>query len=201
MSYSTHDLLALALAVSFAAGLNVYAVVATLGLLAQTDVVELPQSIAVIESWWVIGASLALYALEFIADKIPFVDLAWNVLQVPVRVPVAAMLAFAATDRLPIELQLVAAVAGSVAALAAASGKLALRGTVTGSPEPFSNIVLSLGEDVFAIGLTWFALEYPWLAATIALAAVIVIVLLMRIVVGAVRRVVGGARQQLARRP
>lgn len=192
------EILALTLAVSFAAGLNVYAVVATLGLLARADLVTLPASIALVEDWWVIAASLALYALEFVADKIPFFDLAWNVLQTFVRVPVAGLLAFAATNELSPAMQAMAAVGGSTAALVASSGKLALRGAVSSSPEPFTNVLLSLGEDVLAIGLTWFATQHPWLAAGVAVVAMVLVAVLVRVVWRLATAVVRGARRQIA---
>jgi hypothetical protein len=167
--YDPSELLALAIAVSFAAGLNVYAVIGTLGLLAQAGVVTLPGPIAVLGNWWVIGASLALFVLEFFADKVPFFDLVWNVVQLMVRVPAGALLAFGTATNLPPSLQVVAAAGGAVLALASASGKIALRSAATASPEPFSNVLLSLIEDLVAIGLTWFATSYPWLAAAMAL--------------------------------
>jgi hypothetical protein len=194
---SSAEILALTVAVGFAAGLNVYAVVATLGLLARAELVTLPTSIGLIDDWWVIGACVALYALEFIADKIPVLDLVWNVIQTFVRVPVASLLAFAATDRMSTEFQVVAALAGGAAALAASSGKLALRGAVTTSPEPFTNIVLSVGEDILAIGLTWLATEHPWIAASLALACIVVVIVLARVVLRAMAAVVRGARRQL----
>lgn len=186
MGYGTNELVALGLAVSFAAGLNVYVVVATLGLMAQADVVTLPDGLAVVESWWVIGASLALYSVEFIADKIPILDLVWNVLQLFVRVPVGAVLTFAATTPLPFELQLAAAFGGGALALVAAGTKLALRSTVTASPEPLSNIALSVAEDTLAIGVTWFAVTYPWLALSIVLVMLVIAALIARAIVRAI---------------
>lgn len=185
--YDTSELLALAIAVSFAAGLNVYAVIATLGLLAQAGMVTLPGPIVILANWWVIGASLTLFVLEFVADKIPFLDLIWNVLQLAVRVPVAALLAFGTTTNLPPSLQVVAVVGGAVLALASASGKIALRSAATTSPEPFSNLLLSLIEDLVAIGLTWFATSYPWLAASIALTLFVSVLLVVRLVWRGVR--------------
>lgn len=167
-------------AVSFAAGLNVYATVATLGLLARMNVLTLPAPIAMLSDEWVIGASLALFILEFFADKIPVFDVVWNVLQTFVRVPAGALLAWSATTSLSPTGQLMAALAGGAIALAAHGGKLAMRGAVTASPEPVSNIILSLGEDVVAIGLTWFATEYPYLAAGIALVLLVTTVLVIR---------------------
>lgn len=200
-AYSTDELVALAVAVSFAAGLNVYAVVATLGVLSQAGLVTLPGPIAMLDNWWVIGISVTLFVIEFFADKIPMFDLVWNALQVFVRVPAGALLAFAATSPLPGSLQLTAALAGGALALTSASGKIALRGSVTASPEPFSNIALSVTEDVFAIGLTWFALTYPWLAAAIALTFVVIVLMVARWAFGAIRAMFRSAMAQAQQSP
>ena len=135
-------------AISFAAGLNVYATLATLGLLARAGVLPLPAPLHLVTNWWVIGASLALFLVEFFADKVPAFDLVWNALHTFVRVPVAALLAYGATSQLSPEKQLIATLLGGAIALAAHSGKTAVRAAVTPSPEPLSNIGLSLGEEI-----------------------------------------------------
>ena len=181
------ELVALIVAVSFAAGLNVYATVATLGLLAHLGVLPLPDALHPLTNWWVIGASAALFAVEFFADKIPAFDLVWNALHTFIRVPVAALLAWRATAALSPGEQLAAALAGGVIALIAHGGKTTVRAAVTPSPEPFSNISLSLGEDALSIGLTWLAARHPFLAATIASALALVIIVLIRSVWRALR--------------
>src|SRR4051812_32868894 len=125
MPFSPRQSAALVVATSFAAGLNVYATVATLGLLARAGLVDLPASLGLVTSWWVIGPSLALYLVEFIADKIPAIDLLWNALQTFVRVPVAALLAYGATMQLSPGEHLLAATVGAVVAFAAHGGKTA----------------------------------------------------------------------------
>ena len=177
---SAETLLAMVVAVSFAAGLNLYATVATLGLLARTNLLTLPPSIAMLSNDWVIGASLLLFLVEFFADKIPAFDLVWNVLHTFVRVPAAALLAWSTTSSLPPEGQVLAAGAGGAIAFVAHSGKLAMRGAATTSPEPFSNVVLSLVEDAVAIGLTWFAAAYPYVAAAIAVVLLVVTIFVIR---------------------
>lgn len=174
------ELVALLIAVSFAAGLNVYATVATLGMLAHAGLLELPDRLHLLANWWVIGASGALFAVEFFADKVPAFDLVWNALHTFIRVPVAALLAYQATSGLSPQEQMLATIAGGLIALAAHGGKTAARAAVTPSPEPFSNITLSLGEDVFAVLLTWMATWKPYVAASIAIAGVLAIVLLVR---------------------
>jgi hypothetical protein len=162
------ELVGLVVAISFAAGLNVYATVATLGLLAHTSWVVLPPGLHLLTSWWVIGASLALFGIEFFADKIPVFDLFWNALHTFVRIPVAALMAYGATSQLSPEKQLVATVVGGLIALAAHGGKTAARAAVTPSPGPVSNFTLSAGEDVLAVFVTWLATHHPIAAAVIA---------------------------------
>ena len=183
MRISSNELFAVLTAISFAAGLNVYATVATLGILAHAGVIPLPPSLHLLSSWWVIGCSAILFLMEFFADKFPVFDLLWNALHTFVRVPVAALLAYAATAQLSPGMQLLATLLGGAIALVAHGGKTAVRAAVTPYPEPFSNITLSLGEDALAVFLTWFATRHPYLAATIALAFVLVILVLIRWVV------------------
>jgi hypothetical protein len=180
LPFHGHNLVALIVAVSFAAGLNLYATVATLGLLAHAGVLPLPETLHLLASWWVIGASAALFAVEFFADKIPAFDLVWNALHTFIRVPVAALLAWRATATLTPGEQLAASLLGAAVALAAHGGKTAARVAVTPSPEPFSNIGLSLGEDGLSIALTWLATRHPLVAGSIAAAFVVLILLLIR---------------------
>ena len=197
MPFTPRQLAALVVATSFASGLNVYATVATLGLLARTDVIALPPALELVSSWWVISASAALYLIEFVADKIPAFDLVWNALQTFVRVPIAALLAYGATMQLSVGEQMLATTAGGLIALAAHSGKTAARVAVTPSPEPLSNIALSLGEDALAVFIMWLATRHPFWAAAIALAILVVIVAVARAVVRAVASVFRGAQRQL----
>ena len=190
------ELVALIVAVSFAAGLNVYATVATLGILARTGVLLLPDQLHLLSSWWVIGASAALFGVEFFADKIPAFDLIWNALHTFIRVPIAALLAWRATAALTPGEQLAATVLGGLIALAAHGGKTAVRAAVTPSPEPFSNMGLSFSEDAVAITLTWLATRHPYLAAAIAAAFVVVVILLIRLVWRALANLFRGAEQR-----
>ena len=192
-----NELLAVLTATSFAAGLNVYATVATLGLLAHAGVIPLPPALHLLSSWYVIACSGALFLMEFFADKVPAFDLLWNALHTFVRVPVAALLAYGAAAQLSSGRQLLATLLGGVIALAAHGGKTAVRAAVTPYPEPFSNITLSLGEDALAVFLTWFATGHPYWAAMIALVFVLVIVVLMRWVVSALRSMFRRAQEEI----
>jgi hypothetical protein len=182
-----NELAALLVATSFAAGLNVYATVATLGLLGHFGLVSLPTQLHRLDSWWIIGASAVLFGIEFFADKVPAFDLIWNALHTFIRVPIAALLAYAATSHLPPEKQLLATLVGGLIALAAHGAKTLARTAVTASPEPLSNVGLSLGEDAVAISLTWLATRHPYWAAAIVLVLVVIIVALIRWVVRALK--------------
>ena len=195
----TSELVALLIATSFAAGLNVYATLVTLGLLAHAGLLPLPPALQLVSNWYVIAASGVMFVIEFFADKIPAFDLLWNALHTFIRIPIAALLAYGATATLSPGEQLVATIAGGAIALAAHGGKTAVRAAVTPSPEPFSNITLSLGEDGLAIFLTWFATQHPYATIAIVGTMLAVIVVLARWVVRSLRRLFRGAEHELAK--
>ena len=149
----------------------------------------------------IIAASGMMFVLEFFADKIPAFDLIWNALHTFVRVPLAGLLAYAATSQLPLGKQLLATALGGAIALAAHGGKTAVRAAVTPSPEPFSNITLSLGEDALAIFLTWFATQHAYWAAAIAGVFLVTIIVLVRRVVRALRGLFRASGRTLGRNP
>jgi len=187
MDLSQNELVALLIAVSFAAGLNVSGTVATLGLAARGELLTLPGELGLLANWWVIGVAGALFVLEFVADKIPAFDLVWNAMQTFVRVPAGALLAFAGTTELGPGWQLVATTAGGMLALAAHGGKAAARAAITASPEPFSNIAVSFAEDAFSIFIVWLATEHPFIAASIVLVTLVIVGMLVRWVIRALR--------------
>jgi hypothetical protein len=192
------EVFALLAAIGFAAGLNLYATVAVLGLLARFGHLPLPPGLQLLAAWPVIAASTTLFVIEFFADKIPAFDLLWNALHTFIRIPVAGLLAYRATSQLSPEHQLLATLLGAAVALIAHSGKTAARAAVTPSPEPLSNISLSVGEDVLAIVLTWLATRHPYVAGTLAAIFVVIIVLLAHWVIRAKRNLFRGAEQELA---
>ena len=194
MDFSPANIAALVVAACFAAGLNVYATLATLGLLARFEWVQLPSGLDVLSHTWILVACVILFAAEFVADKIPGLDVVWSALHTVVRVPVAALIAYRATMHLSPEMQVLAVVAGALIALASHGSKTAVRAAVTPSPEPISNIALSTGEDVLAIGVTWLATQHPILAAVIAAAFTLIAILMMRWLVRVARRMLGKGR-------
>jgi hypothetical protein len=186
--FTPSNIAALIIAASFAAGLNVYATVLTLGLLARVHGVVLPPGLEILGNWWVIGVSGGMFALEFVADKIPAFDMIWNALHTFIRLPVAALIAYQASEQLSPQMKLLAALAGGAIALVAHGSKTAVRAAVTVSPEPLSNIALSTGEDVVAVGITWLTTRHPWAAAAIAATFILCAILAARWIVRFLRR-------------
>lgn len=189
--FSGVNLTAFLLVISFSAGLNVYATVAMLGILSRFGALALPTSLHPVANAIVIAVCAALFLVEFVADKIPVFDLFWNALQTFVRVPVAAVLAYGATSQLPKGEQLLATMLGALIAFAAHGGKVAARTAVTHSPEPFSNIALSLGEDTAVVFLTWFATKHPYASAGVVIIMLTMIAVMIRFVWRAMRQLFG----------
>ena len=185
---TSNEILTVVIAASFASGLNVYATVATLGLLSHVHAFQLPSTLHMLGSWPVILACAVLFALEFFADKIPVFDLIWNALSTFVKVPVATLLSYGAAQHLSPGLQIAVASLGGVIALSAHGSKIAMRTAVTPSPEPFSNMALSLAEDIAAISLTWFATRHPIIAGIIVAVCLVLAILAIRYLVRAFRR-------------
>jgi hypothetical protein len=188
MSFNPANITALVIAASFAAGLNIYATVLTLGILARTQWVALPPGLDSLGHTWVLVVCAIMFAMEFVADKIPGFDMVWNALHTVVRVPIAALVAYHASSQMTPQMQILATAIGAVIALAAHSSKTALRAAVTPSPEPISNIALSSTEDAAAIGLTWFATHHPVIAAFIALGCLAAAIIAARALLRAIQR-------------
>ncbi len=164
--------LGLALGAGFSSGLNLYATIATLGLLERFGIIRLPGSLQVLSHPWVLGIAIALYAMEFLADKIPYVDSVWDAVHTLIRPPAAALLAYSATVAAPPEWRWGAALLAGGVALTSHGTKASTRAAVNTSPEPFSNWLLSLGEDALAVWLTWMATVHP--AATIVIVVLLI---------------------------
>jgi hypothetical protein len=193
------QLTAFLVVVCFSAGLNIYATLAMLGLLEHAEVLSLPPGLQLLENWYVIAACGVLFLAEFVADKIPVFDLLWNAVHTFVRIPVAALLTYSATAQLPEWQRFLATMLGALIALAAHGGKTAARAAVTHSPEPFSNIALSLSEDGAVALLLWYATRHPYTAAAIVVAALGIIAMMVRTVVGAMRSLFGDREDALAK--
>lgn len=147
------------LGTSFASGLNLYATVAAAGLLQHFGVVQLPPGLQLLAQPIVWGVALALFVVEFVADKVPVVDSAWDAVHTFIRPPAAALIAYSAFADVPQGWKLGAALLAGGVAFTSHGAKATTRAAANTSPEPFSNWILSTVEDVFAVGLSWMAAE------------------------------------------
>jgi Domain of unknown function (DUF4126) len=173
------ETLGLALGAGFSSGLNLYATVATLGLLQRFGVLQLSPHLQVLAHPWVLGIAIGLYLLEFFADKIPYFDTVWDLIHTFIRPPAAALLAYSAAGGAPAAWRWGAALLAGGVALTSHGTKASARAAVNASPEPFSNWILSFGEDVLAVWLTWMATAHPYATTIIVVVLVALSVFLL----------------------
>ena len=170
------DVLSVALGLAALAGVNLYLTVFATGLAIHFHWITLApqyQSLEILGNPWVISIAGVLYLLEFFADKIPWVDSIWDAVHTLIRPPAAALLAYSATVAAPPEWRWGAALLAGGVALTSHGTKASTRAAVNASPEPFSNWVLSLGEDALAVWLTWMATVHP--TATIVVVVFLIV--------------------------
>lgn len=173
---------------SFAAGVNLYATVAILGLASRYGWVSLPEQFQAFNSDIVIGAAIVMYLIEFFADKVPYVDTLWDMIHTAIRPLGGAMIAVTTLgDASPTTEAMVALLGGTVAAGSHLT-KTSTRAAANASPEPFSNWILSLGEDLFVVGLGYLALQYPVAAFVVAAVLLVLIIVFLAVIVRTVRR-------------
>jgi hypothetical protein len=169
-------------------GINLYATVATLGLLARFHLVQLPGELGVLSQGWVLAAAGVLYLIEFLADKIPVVDSAWDAIHTFIRVPAGAVLAASAFAHFQPAVRVAALLAGGALAFGSHATKAGIRISANASPEPFSNILLSSAEDIFTIGLTALAAFHPVAILVVVLLFVLLLIWLGPKALRAIRR-------------
>jgi Domain of unknown function (DUF4126) len=184
----TEMLLSHTVPLAFAAGLNMYATIAVIGLSGRFALVSLPESLRVFENPWVIGVALAMFTIEFIADKVPWFDSVWDAVHTLIRPLGGAFIAMTAIGVASPATTTIAALIGGSTALTAHLTKAGARAAANTSPEPFSNWLLSLGEDVVAVSISYAALTHPVLALTIAGALLLLILACASLIVRALRR-------------
>jgi uncharacterized membrane protein HdeD (DUF308 family) len=166
------DLLSAVLGLSFASGLNSYATVLCLGLLQRFEVVHLPDGLSIVGSIPVLAVAGVLYFVEFFADKVPWFDTVWDGLHTFIRPLAGAVLAYGVAGNIDPKWQVVAALVGGGVALTSHAAKATTRAAVNVSPEPFSNWILSLTEDVVSFGLVWLVVSHPVIALAVVLTLV-----------------------------
>jgi hypothetical protein len=173
---------------SVAAGINLYATVAILGLASRFDWVALPPQFKVFDNDIVIGAALVMYLVEFFADKIPWVDSVWDAVHTVIRPVGGALIAVATLGQASPTVEGLAALMGGTLAAGSHFSKAGTRAVANASPEPFSNWILSITEDVFVVGLGILALKFPIVAAVVVVIGVVLIAVFAAWIVRAVRR-------------
>ncbi len=195
------DILGLGLGAAWTSGINLYATVAVLGLLQHYQFAHLPGALRVLDNPWIIGVALCLYVVEFAADKIPYVDTAWDAIHTFIRVPAGAILALSATADLNPAVRIVALLVGGGLALSTHGTKATARAAANTIPEPITNIALSLVEDVLAIGGAVLAVFHP--AVIIAVIAVFLLLLIWLLpkIIRRLRRTFANARNLFTGRP
>jgi len=198
LAISPVNLAAIIITLSFAAGLNVYATVFSLGAMARLHWIMLPDGLGSLSNTWIMVVSGVLFGVEIFADKVPGFDVVWNALHTFVRIPVAALLAYGVGTHLSPEMHLLVTCLGATIAAVAHGSKTAMRVAVTPSPEPISNIGLSTAEDGVAIGLTWLVMHHPVVAGSavvaMCLACGVGVWMGVKVVRRGWRRVIGGLR-------
>ncbi|MBK9527611.1 MAG: DUF4126 domain-containing protein [Acidobacteria bacterium] len=180
--------LSLALGSAWTSGINLYATVTVLGLLQKFGATKLPGGLDALDNWWIIGVAGGLYAVEFFADKIPYVDSVWDVVHTFIRVPAGAVVAYAATNQLDSSIAIPATLLGGTFAFASHGTKAAARIGANFSPEPVSNWALSFVEDGIALGGVLLAVFAPMVIAAVLIIFIIIFIWFFPKVFRAIKR-------------
>ena len=179
---------------SFAAGINLYATVAILGLATRFGWVDLPEQFRVFDNDIVITVAIVMYVIEFFADKIPWVDSIWDAVHTAIRPVGGALIAVATLGHASPTVTGLVALLGGALATGTHLTKAGTRAAANTSPEPFSNWILSLAEDAFVVGLGALALKFPLVAAAVVIVGVVLMIVFATWIVRAVRRRWGSGR-------
>jgi hypothetical protein len=155
------QMIALAMGLAWASGLNLYAAIATLGILGATGNMVLPPGLDVVQHPAVIVAAVFMYCVEFFADKVPGIDTGWDTIHTFIRIPAAAILAAGAVWDMDPAMALVAGILGGALGATSHTLKTGTRVAINTSPEPFSNIGVSLVEDIVVLAGLFGAIYYP----------------------------------------
>jgi hypothetical protein len=187
-------IIGLALGSAWTSGINLYATVAVLGLLQHYELARLPGGLHVLDNWIIIGVALFLYVIEFVADKIPYVDTIWDAVHTFIRVPAGAVMAATATSDINPAVQVLALLLGGGLALSTHGTKATVRAAANTSPEPFTNWALSIVEDILAVGAAVLAVLYPAVILVVILIFLLILAWILPKVVRRLRRMVAAAR-------
>jgi hypothetical protein len=173
------DIISLTMGAAWAAGINLYAAIATLGILSVIGNMTLPPDLQVLTNPLVIGAACLMFAVEFIADKMPGVDTGWDAIHTFIRIPAGALLAAGAVGEINPAVSLAAAILGGTLAAGTHGLKAGTRMLINTSPEPFTNWTASIAEDVLVIGGLWTAVNHPWLFLVLLVLFILLLIWLL----------------------
>jgi hypothetical protein len=187
-------ILGLALGAAWTSGINLYATVAALGLLQHFGLAQLPGGLHVLDNWIIIGVALFMYVVEFVADKIPYVDTVWDAVHTFIRVPAGAVIAFSATAGMNPTVQVLALLLGGGLALSTHGTKATVRAAANTSPEPVTNWTLSIIEDVVAIGASVLMVINPVVILVVIAVFLLILAWILPKVVRRLRRMIASAR-------
>jgi hypothetical protein len=197
----TPQLLALAAALGWASGFRLYAAVFLTGLAGFLGWVALPPGLQLLQHPAVLAASGLMLFVEFFADKIPFLDSAWDAIHTLIRIPAGAALAAGALGADGQAMTLIAALLGGGLAATSHAAKMTTRAAVNTSPEPFSNLLVSLGEDALVVFLLWLSATHPVLFAVVLLVSIVLALVLLVVLFAFLRTVLRGLREFFKGRP
>ncbi len=186
--------IALSMGVAWASGINLYAAILVLGLLGVSGNIDLPQALQVVQNPIVIGAAGLMYCVEFFADKIQGVDSAWDTIHTFIRIPAGAVLAASAVGEVDPAMAIAAALVGGGVTTGTHLVKTSTRLLVNTSPEPFSNIGVSLAEDAVVIAGVWSAIFYPSLFLVFLIVFLVAMVWLLPVLWRGIKRIVDSVK-------
>lgn len=172
-------IIALTMGAAWAAGINLYAAIATLGILGITGNMTLPPDLQVLANPIVIGAACLMFAVEFVADKMPGIDTGWDTIHTFIRIPAGALLAAGAVGELNPAVSLAAALLGGTLAAGTHGIKAGSRLLINTSPEPFTNWTASIMEDFMVIAGIWTAVNHPWVFLVLLALSILLMIWLM----------------------
>ncbi len=168
--------ISLSMGASWASGINLYATLLTLGVLGASGNMILPADLQILTNPLVIGAAGLMFAVEFVADKIPGVDTGWDSIHTFIRIPAGAMLAAGSLGEVNAAMTLSAAILGGTLAAGSHAAKSGSRVLINTSPEPFTNWFASLGEDVAVIAGVWAAVTHPYIFLVLLVLFIVLLV-------------------------
>ncbi|MGZ5077673.1 MAG: DUF4126 domain-containing protein [Methylobacter sp.] len=183
--------LALSMGLAWASGINLYATLFTLGYLANTGNIDLPPDLQIVANPMVMGAAGLMYFIEFFADKTPGVDTGWDAIHTFIRIPAGAMLAAGAIGHLNPAVELTAAILGGGLAAGSHATKAGSRVLINTSPEPFSNWIASVSEDVIVITGVWACINHPVIFLIALVCFILLMIWLLPKIWGGVKKVFG----------